>query len=142
MSDVPRILTEAIETSVWRDPGWSTLKRLLRLETENCPLELLATVERMHHVREQLHAVYLPLPWFCLAETSEEVAHGDSRLPLDNALIIGASTLPGDDVFLALDLRNAESELHVLWYDWSAPEPDRWKPTVPLAMLIEKLKGL
>ena len=47
--------------------------------------------------------------------------------------------MPGDDVFIALDLRGDQDDPNVLVLDWRMPMPDRWIVTGSLSDFIAGL---
>jgi hypothetical protein len=137
----PTILTKAISNGKWRDPGPNVINNILGADLDLPELQLFESFELMNNVYLQIRSGgYVEDPEFCLVEQLNSKNSGsDPRLNLERALFIGGSTIPGDDVFVVLDLDSDENNPNVLVFDWRKPIPERWVKTMTLIQLINKL---
>src|SRR5690606_7718091 len=125
----------------WSDPGAEALKRLLGLEEGESDLVLFGSREMMERIWADIGARgYVDDPEFCMTRNRHDrTGTNDPRLVYRDALFLGGSKFPGDDVFLAIDTSQPEHTQQVLWFDWSRPPPERWKAIMPLAVFIQCL---
>lgn len=140
--EAPRIVTEAIADGVWRDPGPEALRRLLGGGLDLGELELFETLDTMHRVSEQLNAAgYVDDSEFCMTHVSGAgIDDCDPRLVFEHALFIAGSTMPGDDVLVAVDLCSGDEDPTVLVFDWHKSIPRRWVVVGALREFVENLK--
>ena len=90
-------------------------------------LELFEELDMMLSVGGQIDAGYVDDPEFCMVRDESDLnAPGDDRLVFNRALFIAVAKIPGDDVFVALDLRAGNDDPTVLVFDWRRPVPSRW----------------
>ncbi len=141
LAQLPRVISEAIATGTWQDPGPEALRGLLGHELELPDLELFKDFSLMRRISDQLDtAGYVDDPEFCIVREVELVArYDDPRLVFERALFIGGSTVPGDDVFVVLDLGRDSQALNVLVLDWRRSIPDRWVDVGALSVFVESL---
>jgi len=95
----------------------------------------------MLRIHEQLDSAgYVDDPEFCMVRRRGDLSGpSDQRLVYYEALFIGASKFPGDDVLLAIDLSGDSTDHNVLWFDWSRMRPGRWVRVTLLSSLIEAI---
>ena len=137
----PDILSDAMASGVWRNPGSERLCRLLNINVPD--LELFESKSYMLGVAKQLKAAgYVEDPEFCFrCRERERTLLGDPRLIFKQTLFIGGSTMPGDDVFIAVDLGDAR-DLTVYVFSWDRSVPSRWVATITLAELIRNMETI
>jgi hypothetical protein len=137
----PLLLDEAITNGCWFDPGSDKLKYILRLNEDESDLVLFESREMMEKVSRDLDSGgYVDDPEFCMVRNKIEFnGPNDQRLVYTNALFVGGSKYPGDDVFLSIDVSIPSSKQMILWFDWSSMPPNRWKPIMPLSLFLEGL---
>ena len=140
-NDLPAVLSEAITNGTWRDPGPSVMNKVLGANLGLPELQLFESSELMSNVHEQIRiGGYVEDPEFCLIDQLVSKQNdSDPRLNLENALFIAGSIVPGDDVFVVLDLGSEENNPNVLVFDWRKPVPERWIKVMTLVQLINKL---
>lgn len=138
MNDFPEILTRAIANGTWKTPDWEALRVLLKSDLPE--MELFKDETTMKHVSKQLEASgYVDDPEFCFVRESElSSINTDPRLVFERALFVGGSKVPGDDVFVAVSLKQ-HGALEVFVFDWSQRIPNRW---VARGWLEDLIKGL
>jgi hypothetical protein len=131
----PRILREAIENGKWRSVSPDTLRGCLGGDLDD--LRLLEGLQVMSLFSANLdHAGYVDHPAFCMTRKLE-VSKDDPRLSFHRALFIGCSTIPGDDVFIAIQKEESEEyDPWVLVLDWREESPNRWTQRGRLSELI------
>jgi hypothetical protein len=137
---VPELLTDAVASGAWRDPGPETLRRVFHHVANLPDLELFADVATMQGVGQQVsQAGFAEIDDFCMVRKASELAGTeDPRIALDSSLFLGGSIVPGDDVFVVLDLRDAEDG-QVLVFDWEREVPRRWVAVGSLRRVLEAL---
>jgi hypothetical protein len=141
MSMFPILLEKAMIHGDWKNPGSEALRMLLGLREDADELELYETREMMEHIGRQLDtAGYVDDPTFCMIrDLSAREGSNDPRLIYSQALFIGGSIWPGDDVLLAVDVSKPCEEQTVFWFDWSRKSPHRWKPIMSLSSFLDAL---
>ena len=141
---LPRLISGALAAGTWRDPGSAGLRRALGDYPGLPDLHLFEQPEIMSDVARQLDASgYVDDPEFCLTRAADlSEAGDDDRLVFDSALFIAGSVIPGDDVFVTLDLRSDHENPPVLVLDWTRPIPGRWVPVMRLNALVTGLTEL
>jgi hypothetical protein len=137
----PKLISDAIANGVWRTPRLGTLRSLVGHGLELPDLELFEEIDTMQRVSDQLNASgYVEDSEFCMRRTAgfgtEDL---DPRLVFEDALFIAGSAVPGDDVFVAADLRSDSEDPEILVFDWNRPVPQRWIVVGTLSELIEML---
>lgn len=140
----PFIIDEAIANGCWVDPGSDKIKDILCLAEEESDLLLFESREMMERIGRELDSGgYVDDPEFCMVRNISDINRSnDLRLVYSNALFIGGSKFPGDDVFLAIDASKPSAEQMVFWFDWSRMPPNRWKPIMSLSSFISALCSL
>jgi hypothetical protein len=125
---VPKLIADAIAAGTWRDCGPEVLRQLLGEDLELPDLQLFESAEAMRGVSVQLDSGgYVDDPQFCMVRREADlVMPGDVRLVFERALCIAGSTVPGDDVIVAVQVSNDEDDPNILVFDWRKPVPDRW----------------
>ena len=138
---IPRVLADAIAAGAWHDPGPDVLRTLLGKDLDLDDLELFEDAAMMRRVAGELdYYGYVEERQFCMVrDVSSLEGPGDRRLAFQSALFVGGSKMPGDDVFIALDLRGDQDDPNVLVLDWRMPMPDRWIVTGSLSDFIAGL---
>jgi hypothetical protein len=139
--ELPAMLTAAMADGTWKDPGADLLRTLLGVEIpESEILQLYPDVAYMERVANALDtAGYIDYLWSCMVRSSTATADNDPRLVFDQALFIGGSRHPGDDVYIAINLGNADSDPTIYTYDWEKEVPNRWVAGSTLSQLIQGL---
>jgi hypothetical protein len=139
----PLIIDEAIANGRWVDPGSDKIKDILSLAKDESDLLLFESREMMENIGRQLDSGgYVDDPEFCMIRNLSDLnGSNDMRLVFSNALFIGGSKYPGDDVLLAIDASKSSEEQMVLWFDWSQKPPNRWQPIMSLSSFLSKLTG-
>jgi hypothetical protein len=140
----PEEVIDAIASKVWRDPGPASLRQLLGEDLELPELELFEDVETMRRVAAQLEdAGYVDDPQFCMTHSPKPDAEPcDPRLVFGDAIFVAGSKVPGDDVFVAIDLHDIGNEPTVRVFDWRAEVPRRWVVVSKLREFVERLSML
>ncbi|MFO7562777.1 MAG: hypothetical protein R6X02_09065 [Enhygromyxa sp.] len=140
----PQLLQDSLAAGIWLDPGPEILKKLLDLDNAESNLELFESRHAMEQIGTTLDSSgYVDDPEFCMVRSSAaRVGVADPRLVYTDAVFVGGSRVPGDDVFLAIDVSQPEREQSILWFDWSRTPPGRWIPLMRLAVFLERLKEL
>lgn len=135
------LLDEAIANGCWLDPGSDKLKHILRLNEDEPDLVLFESREMMEKVSRDLYSGgYVDDPEFCMVRNKIDAdGPNDQRLVYTNALFVGGSKYPGDDVFLSIDISIPSEEQIILWFDWSRRLPNRWKSVMSLSSFLEEL---
>jgi hypothetical protein len=141
-NNLPRVLTAAISKGIWQDPGPNVINKVLGVNLDLPELKLFESYELMSNVHAQIRSGgYVEDPEFCMIEkTSLEANDIDSRLNFERALFVAGSIVPGDDVFVVLDLDSDENNPNVLVFDWRKSIPERWVKVMTLMQLINKLE--
>lgn len=89
-------------------------------------MKLFGDIDKMEEVANQLDAAgYVEDPEFCMVREPQILAD-DCRLVFERALFIAGSIVPGDDVFIAVDLGSEEEDPPVFVFDWDRNVPERW----------------
>tara|TARA_R110002073_G_scaffold336583_1_gene536311 strand:- start:1164 stop:1577 length:414 start_codon:yes stop_codon:yes gene_type:complete len=133
---VPGPIENLIASKTWRNPGAASLRKFLGLEVGYPDLELFEGLHTMRSVWSQLDtAGYPDDPNFCMSR--QPLPINDQRLEFEQALFVAGATLPGEDVFVALNLQDNNNTLLV--FDWREPIPTRWVPQSNLPILVELL---
>jgi hypothetical protein len=104
-------------------------------------LELFESMDAMRGVSAQLDTDgYVDNPEFCMVrkQAGASVQH-DQRLVFEDAIFVAGSTTPGDDVFVALDLRSDGDDPNLVVFDWRRSVPGRW---IAVGRLSEFVRGL
>lgn len=137
----PFFIKKAIANGCWVDPGSDKIKDILCLAENESDLLLFESREMMERIGRELDAGgYVDDPEFCMVRKISDIDRSnDQRLVYSEALFIGGSKFPGDDVFLAIDASKSSAEQMVLWFDWSRMPPNRWKPIMPLSSFLNAL---
>jgi hypothetical protein len=137
----PFIIDEAIASGRWVDPGSDKIKDILSLAKDESELLLFESREMMENIGRQLDSGgYVDDPEFCMVRNISDInGSNDLRLVYSNALFIGGSKYPGDDVLLAIDASKPSEEQMVFWFDWSRSPPNRWKPIMSLSSFLREL---
>jgi hypothetical protein len=143
VTEIPRVLAEAIRDGSWHDPGPDALRALLYSVRDLPELELFEDSDIMSSVWAQIDVGgYVEDPECCMVRNTTSVSDaGDVRLVFEKAIFVGGSTVPGDDVFLALDLRSDADHPTMYIFDWNRPVPDRWVAWGRLSSFLEKLES-
>jgi len=130
----PKILVDSIENGTWKSVSPDTLRRCLGEELDD--LQLFEGLPFMYLIAENLdHAGFVDHPEFCMTRARTKM--NDPRLDFSRALFIGGSIVPGDDVFIAIQLEEFEEyDPPVLVLDWRRSAPDRWAERGKLSDLI------
>ncbi|MEM8607370.1 MAG: hypothetical protein AAGF92_09705 [Myxococcota bacterium] len=77
---------------------------------------------------------------FCMVRTVDDLnGSDDTRLVFDDALFIGGSVMPGDDVLVAIDL-NEDGDPPVFVFLWDNPIPSRWVHVGRLSRLLSGIQ--
>ena len=139
-SNIPKEVIDAMAAVAWSDPGPAALRQLLGEDLELPDLELFEDTEVMERVAAQLDkAGYVDDPEFCMVRSREPGCEGrDPRLVFEDALFIAGSKVPGDDVFVVIDLRGRNGEPEVRVFDWRAEVPRRWVLVGPFGEFVER----
>jgi hypothetical protein len=139
---LPKILIDAIDNGVWRDPGPNVL--LDFFGHGFAEMKLFEGVAAMYGIESQLNAAgYVDDPEFCMVRSSTRTPlAGDPRLVFGQALFIAGSTIPGDDTFVALSLIPENEDPQLLVFDWDEAVPNRWVAKGTLRQLISKLEAV
>jgi len=127
---VPHAIDVAISRQAWRDPGMVAWKQILN-GIEIPPLTLFATPDRMQRTWDMVATGgFVEDPQFCMVRREVDLASADDpRLVLARTLFVGGSTIPGDDVLVAVEDVAAEPG-RVVVFDWARPIPTRWAPVM------------
>ncbi len=141
---IPKVLSDALADETWRDPGPDGMRALLGQDLDLDDLELFKDVETMRRVTDELdHYGKIDHPEFCMVRDADGLCGpDDKRLVFQSTLFVGGSVIPGDDVFVALDLRGDPDDPGVLVLDWRKSAPDRWVRVGPLSDLVAGLAKL
>ena len=140
MSDVlPRMMSKAIAAGIWRNPGTRSVSAILGAELDLPEMELFETVDVMLGVARQVSRAFVDNPEFCMVRHQADLGINDRRLVFDRAVFVAGSTTPGDDVLVALDVRDEAHDPSVVVFDWRMPVPRRWVPVGKLSDLLERL---
>jgi hypothetical protein len=137
---VPRQIEDAISSGVWHSPNWDDLRPILGLPEDACQLTLFSDRTHMFHVMNLVKKNYLE-PWFFMVEKSSEIT-SSNQLVWEECIFIGGNVIPGDDIFLVIDLRQSDDRLDVLWDYSSGPGPSVWRKLVTLDALLEGLTSI
>ena len=137
---LPKLISEAIAAGTWQSLGPDDLRGLLGSDLGLPDLELFKEFSVMRRISDQLEvAGYVDDPEFCIVRESELAApQEDPRLVFEHALFIGGSTVPGEDVFVALHPSSDNEDPRILVFDWRQPIPDRWADVGSLRNFIER----
>ena len=143
LDKIPHVLENALASGAWRDPGPKGLAAALGLADEEVDLALFETREEMDSVALALDEEgYVRDAEFCMVlERKDRLDPEDGRLVFRDAIFLAGSRLPGDDVFVAVDVSRPEPEQMVLLFDWSRSPPDRWVPVVSLLSFVGTILG-
>lgn len=138
---IPTILVDAVAEGSWKNVSPDVLRRYLGDELDD--LQLYENTDVMLRLSANLEeAGYVDDPQFCMTREKESVSD-DPRLKFHSALFIGGSVVPGDDVFVAIELQDAaEYDPPVLVFDWRKKVPHRWSVRRKLSELISGVKSL
>jgi hypothetical protein len=133
-------IAAAIRSGVWRDVPSAVLVAALGGALD--PMRLHTTIEEIVRATSHLAvADVVRIPDFCIVLTYDELdGPGDARLPLDRALMIAGSIVPGDDVFAVAVKRDEGDEPTVRVLDWNRPKPERWRTVGSLSDFIARLE--
>lgn len=139
-SRVPKQLRQAIESGEWRNPGPDALRSLFRIP-ELDDLRLFKDLKSMRSVARQVDvAGWIADAAFCMVRTVDDLnGSDDTRLVFDDALFIGGSVMPGDDVLVAIDL-NEDGDPPVFVFLWDNPIPSRWVHVGRLSRLLSGIQ--
>lgn len=135
----PKILVDSIGNGNWKPVSPDVLRRCLGSDLDD--LRLFQGLEEMHLIAENLqHAGFVDHPEFCM--TRGRTNQSDPRLDFDQALFIGGSIIPGDDVFVAIQQKEFdEYDPPVLVLDWNKVAPNRWSERGKLSELISGIRA-
>lgn len=138
---LPQAMRDAFAKGTWRSPGKGVLKGLFSCVSDLPDLELFEDFATMRSVGQQIDTgAYVEDAEFCMVRAECDLGDSDdTRLVFENALFIGGSSVPGDDVFIALDVTE-DSDPFVLVFDWNKPVPSRWEPVFRASRLISRLE--
>ncbi|MCC9606901.1 hypothetical protein LOC68_15545 [Blastopirellula sp. JC732] len=137
-NDFPKLLLESIADGSWKSPGAELLRRLLGEDLPEIKLfEDVAVMRRMPLVLDA--GGFVDDPQFCFVRETRSTQK-DPRLLLDDAIFIGGSTAPGEDVLIAIDTGVFDPDPVVLVLDWRCAIPNRWTPRCRLSELIGQLR--
>jgi len=101
-------------------------------------MKLFGDIDTMEAVADQLDAAgYVDDPEFCMARETTALTD-DRRLIFERALFIAGSIVPGDDVFIAVDLGSQEVDPPVFVFDWDRNVPERWVKREHLSELLRE----
>lgn len=142
---IPRIVVKAIEDGSWCETAPGTLQYLLRPVVDGLPeIELFRSAEVMCAVSYRVaDPCYVDDPEFCMLDpTRVRSGKADPRLDVASAIFIAGSVVPGDDVFVALDLRHNVADPDVFVFDWSKTVPRRWVSAGQVSSLVRSLAVL
>jgi hypothetical protein len=140
MSDgLPRLLSDAIATGVWRNPGSPSVTAILGAQLDLPEMELFETRDVMLAVARQVAGGLVDNPEFCMVRHQADLGIDDHRLVCDRAIFVAGSTTPGDDVLAALDVRDEDEDPPVVVLDWRMPIPRRWVLVGKLSELLQRL---
>jgi len=134
--EIPKIVTNAMASGTWRNPGSDCLRRFLKCNPDCPDLQLFDSIEVMHSVWSQLDtAGYPDDPEFHMTRLR---SHRDDKLVFDtHTVFIGDSIMAGEDVLIAVDSYDSSNTLQV--FDWGEPITRRWVACGTLADLVEYL---
>lgn len=140
--ELPKPLLTAIANGDWKNREPEVLRHLF--ESDLPDLKLFEDVAEMERVASQLDAAgFVDDPEFCMVRNSSQKSiDSDPRLVFENALFIAGSIVPGDDVFVAIDLTQADSDPQLLIFDWNEAAPARWVVSGTLGRLIHGLSDV
>lgn len=132
---LPRLLIDSIADGSWKHVSADVLRRCLGSDLDD--LELYTTLDRMLWMFATLdNAGFVDDPEFCMTR-EHHLESEDPRLVYPRALFIGASTVPGDDMFVAIQQEDCEEyDPPVLVLDWRKDVPARWTARGKLSELI------
>ena len=135
-NSIPKILVDSLADESWSHASPDVIRRCLGDELDD--LQLYESVELMQQVSANLDSAgYVDDTEFCMTR-KKIIASKDPRLEFPRALFIGGSTVPGDDVFIAIEQGNfEESDPPVLVLDWGKEVPFRWTGRGKLSDLIQ-----
>jgi hypothetical protein len=138
---LPRMLSEAISKGIWRDSGSDASSKVFGVSLDLPELQLFESYESIRNVHEQIRSGgYVEDPEFCMVkQLTSKTNNSDPRLNFERAIFIAGSIVPGDDIFVVLDLDSDKNDPDVLVFDWRKPIPDRWVKVMTLMQLINKL---
>lgn len=138
---IPTILVDALADGSWKNVSPDVLRRCLGDDLDD--LQLYGNTDVMVRLSANLEeGGYVDDPQFCMTREKESVSD-DPRLKFHSALFIGGSVIPGDDVFVAIELQDAaEYDPSVLVFDWRMKAPHRWSVRGKLSELIRGVKSL
>lgn len=138
---VPKSIEKAIREQAWGAAPSDRLSRILAPWLQGEQMELFPTVATMNAVHDQVASGdFASNPEFCLVQTEAELRKGDPRLPLDRALFIAGSRVPGDDVLVAVRC-TGEADPVVFVLDWERPRPHRWAAVMRIGEFVAQLLG-
>jgi hypothetical protein len=134
----------AIETAIhaneWEDPGPRELAAALGVRADFDELELFRTIEDMLLVARILVDHFVDLPQFCMVRSAtDRDGPEDPRLAVEAAVIIAGSKVPGDDVFVAVDVNTDPADFAIKVLDWSKRVPERWTTVTSLRSFTSEL---
>lgn len=138
---LPKCVSEAMASGRWRNPSPAALRRALGEDLDLPDLELFESTGVMCQVADQVaRGGYVDDPEFCMVWSGSALdGADDSRLVFPHALFVGGSVVPGDDVFVVLDLRGGHDDPNVLVLDWHKPIPHRWVVAGTVNNVIDRL---
>ncbi|MEL6895596.1 MAG: hypothetical protein AAFP90_05780 [Planctomycetota bacterium] len=133
---IPKVLVDFLADESWSEISPDDLRRCLGSELDD--LQLYESVELMLQVSANLDSAgYVDDPEFCMTR-EQGLAPDDPRLEFPRALFIGGSTVPGDDVFVAIQQEDSEDyDPPVLVLDWRKEVPSRWTERGKLSELLD-----
>lgn len=141
MEKLPKILNDAIAQGVWKNPRPDVLRNIFGNDLPD--MELFKNTTMMKNVKKHLDIYgYVDDPQFCIVRKIDlSQPHNDPRLVFEYALFLGGSIMPGDDIFIATDLKYKDDP-KILLFDWEQVIPNRWIEKGTLQDLLKELKKL
>ena len=124
--EIPTPLRNALDSGTWQNTTTEVLNKLFSSIPDLPELRLFPDVATMLRVAQQVDdGGFVEDDNFCMVRDRCDLeGRDDPRLGFTDALFLGGSTVPEDDVLIAVDtVGNDDPE--VLVFDWSKPAPSR-----------------
>lgn len=136
-SHIPTPLLNALDSGTWQNTNADVLNELFSTVPVLPELRLFPDVATMLRVAQQVDdGGFVDDENFCMVRDRCDLEGcNDPRLVFADALFLGGSTVPGDDILIAVDTVGSEDPA-VLVFDWSKPAPSRWTRVGPLSVLV------
>lgn len=137
---IPTALEAALSGGAWHNPGPDVLRAIFKLVGDLPDLQLYTELSTMVSVWNQvMQAGYVDDIQFCMVRKGSDLTSSeDPRLVMEDAMFVGGSIMPGDDVLVALDLRRDEDP-RLLVFDWSKAIPARWVEIGRLSEVVSEV---